>query len=138
MVPATATCRANASRRSPRRDAAQAYRIRRFGQYFLRRFREPPRFGDSLETESLAEIGWVLAGAYGWDRAIIHGRIQRLVRTRNVFVEDVDLVDEALEEYREGRAELADYLILGKARERADELLTFNRKLAKEQGASLL
>lgn len=94
--------------------------------------------GVFVSLVSLAEIGWVLAGAYGWDRAIIHGRIQRLVRTRNVFVEDVDLVDEALEEYREGRAELADYLILGKARERADELLTFNRKLAKEQGASLL
>ena len=32
----------------------------------------------------LAEIGWVLSVAYQWDRATIHDRLSRLVRTRAV------------------------------------------------------
>jgi predicted nucleic-acid-binding protein len=86
----------------------------------------------------LAETAWVLDAGYGWDRATIESRLRRLVRTRNVAVEDTDLVEKALDEYRVGRAEVADYLILGKARQRAGELLTFDKRLAKEQCATLL
>jgi predicted nucleic-acid-binding protein len=86
----------------------------------------------------LAETSWVLAAAYEWDRATIHGRVRRLVRTRNVVIEELELVERALDEYAAGKAELADYLILGKARSAADRLLTFDRKLAREDDAALV
>ena len=86
----------------------------------------------------LAEIGWVLATAYEWDRATIHARVTRLVRTRGLEIEALELVEHALDEYAAGKADLADYLILGKARSVGGELLTFDRKLAREDGATLL
>lgn len=86
----------------------------------------------------LAEVGRVLASAYEWDRATIQSRLQRLVRTRNVYVEELELVEAALDEYAAGKAQLADYVILGVARASSDALLTFDRKLARSPGAQLL
>ena len=86
----------------------------------------------------LAELGWVLAGAYGWDRKTIHGRVLRLLRTRGVAVEELELAEQALSEYAVGKADLADYLILGKARGAGGDLLTFDKKLARESAARLL
>jgi predicted nucleic-acid-binding protein len=86
----------------------------------------------------LAEVGWVLSAAYEWDRATIHARVQRLVRTRNVRVEELELVESALDEYENGKAQLADYLILGTARAVTDALLTFDKKLARSPGVTLL
>ena len=86
----------------------------------------------------LAEIGWVLSAAYAWDRSTIHERVLRLARTRGVVVEELELVEQALGEYASGKAELADYLILGKARTAGGELLTFDKRLAREQAATLI
>jgi predicted nucleic-acid-binding protein len=86
----------------------------------------------------LAEIGWVLSVAYQWDRATIHGRLSRLARTRGVVLEDLELVEAALDRYHEGKAELADYLILGKAHGGGARLLTFDKRLGRETGALLL
>lgn len=86
----------------------------------------------------LAEIGWVLSTAYGWDRATIHGRVSQLVRTRGVEVEELELVEEALAAYAAGKAEIADYLVLARARRAGGPLLTFDRKLGREPGVTLL
>lgn len=86
----------------------------------------------------LAEVGWVLATAYDWDRATIHGRVAQLIRTRGVDVEELELVEEALASYARGKADLADYLILGRARAAGGPLLTFDRKLAREKDVTLL
>jgi predicted nucleic-acid-binding protein len=86
----------------------------------------------------LAEIAWVLSAAYAWDRATIHDRLSRLVRTRGVVFEDLELVEAALEGYRTGKADLPDYLIVGKARSVGAELLTFDKRLARESGVTLL
>ena len=86
----------------------------------------------------LAELGWVLSAAYEWDRATIHTRIQRLVRTRNVRVEELELVESALDEYEAGKAQLTDYLILGVARAASEALLTFDKKLARSPRVTLL
>lgn len=86
----------------------------------------------------LAEIAWVLSAAYEWDRATIHERLSRLVRTRGVTFEDLELVEAALESYRSGRADLADYLILVKAQSAGAGLLTFDRRLSREDGVTLL
>jgi predicted nucleic-acid-binding protein len=86
----------------------------------------------------LAEVGSVLATAYAWDRVTIHSRIQLLVRTRNVRIEQLELVEAALDEYQSGKAQLADYLILGVARATTDTLLTFDKKLGRSPGVTLL
>jgi predicted nucleic-acid-binding protein len=86
----------------------------------------------------LAEVGWVLSIAYQWDRATLHDRLSRLARTRGVVVEDLDLVESALAGFRVGKADLADYLILGKARGGSAQLLTFDKRLGREAGATLL
>lgn len=87
----------------------------------------------------LAELGWVLRSGYGLSRAQVHERLARLVRTRGVFVEAVQVTLDALERYRNGSADLADLLILGRAaQEQATPLLTFDCKLAHEDGAELL
>ena len=64
--------------------------------------------------------------------------MQRLVRTRNVRVEELELVEAALDEYESGKAQLADYLILGVARAHSDSLLTFDKKLARSPAVTLL
>jgi predicted nucleic-acid-binding protein len=88
----------------------------------------------------LAELAWVLGVAYRWDRATLHGRIALLVRTRGVYVEELELVERALGEYEHGKADLADYLILGRARAQSatGSLLTFDKKLSRAKGVSLL
>jgi predicted nucleic-acid-binding protein len=86
----------------------------------------------------LAEIAWVLAAAYEWDRLTIHGRLSRLVRTRGVVFEELEWVEAALERYAAGPADLADYLVLGKATSVGANLLTFDKRLGRAHGARLL
>jgi len=95
--------------------------------------------GVFLSLVVLAEVSWVLASAYEWDRHTIHERLTHLVRTRGVVIEEVELVQRALDDYATGRADLADYLILGKARTAVGRtLLTFDRKLARADDVRLL
>jgi predicted nucleic-acid-binding protein len=54
------------------------------------------------------------------------------------MVEQLELVEHALDDYRAGKAELADYLILQKARAAATGLLTFDKRLARENSVTLL
>lgn len=63
----------------------------------------------------LAEVTWVLSAAYEWDRATIHDRLSRLVRTRGVILEELELVEGALAQPAVGPADFADYLVVGKA-----------------------
>ena len=87
----------------------------------------------------LAEVSWVLNSAYEWDRATIHAQVSRLVRTRGVVVEELELAQAALDAYEHGKAGLADYLILGKARRGpGGALVTFDRRLARDKGVTLL
>ncbi|MBC8073471.1 MAG: PIN domain-containing protein [Deltaproteobacteria bacterium] len=87
----------------------------------------------------LAEVSWVLRAAYAWEPETIHEQVSRLVRTKGVVVEELELVLAALDEYRDGKAGLADYLVLGKARRGPGRaLLTFDRKLARERDVTLL
>lgn len=86
----------------------------------------------------IAELAWVLSAAYEWDRATIHERLSRLVRTRGVVIEELALVEAALDGYQTGKAQLADYLILERARRGEGPLLTFDRKLDREQDVVLL
>jgi predicted nucleic-acid-binding protein len=84
----------------------------------------------------LAEVAWVLSGGYGLERAVIHERLTRLARTRGVFVEDVELVLDALSRYRTSSVDFADLLIISKASsQHALPLFTFDKKLLRQKGA---
>lgn len=86
----------------------------------------------------LAEVAWVLSGAYGWDRATIHARLAILARTRGVMCEELELIEAALEEYRTGKADFADYIIVGRSRRAGATLLSFDKRLARADGVKLL
>ncbi len=87
----------------------------------------------------LAEVSWVLHATYAWDRTTIHAQLSRLVRTGGVVVEELELVQAALEAYASGKAGLADYLILGKARTGpGGALVTFDKNLAREDDVTIL
>jgi predicted nucleic-acid-binding protein len=87
----------------------------------------------------LVELAWVLrAKPYKWTRQTVHARLSRLVGTRGVVVEEGEIAAVALERYGAGQADLADYLILGKAGSVGAELFTFDKRLARESGVRLL
>ena len=95
--------------------------------------------GVFLSLVVIAEVSWVLTATYAWDRPTVHAQLSRLVRTRGVVVEDLELVQAALDAYAKGKAGLADYLILGKARTApGGVLVTFDRKLGREAGVTVL
>ena len=86
----------------------------------------------------LAEIAWILSAAYNWNRSAIHDRLARLIRTRGVFVEELELVESALECFQRGKADFADYLIVETAGSIGAELITFDKRLAREEGVRLI
>ncbi len=78
----------------------------------------------------LAEVTWVLESVYDYDRDQIADAVDAVSATQPFLVESPEVVQQAVDWYREGPADLADYLILAGAEERgARALLTFDRKL---------
>lgn len=67
--------------------------------------------GVYLSDVVLAELGWVLGSSYGYTRTEIGGAIDALVEAREVSFRSLDSVVRALEHYRDGAADLSDYLI---------------------------
>lgn len=85
----------------------------------------------------LAELAWVMEG-YGLTSEQVRERITSLIRTRGVFVAELEAVLEALRRNATGSANLSDYLILTGARASgAATLLTFDKKLAREPDVEL-
>jgi predicted nucleic-acid-binding protein len=83
-----------------------------------------------LSVVVLCEIVWVLRGAYRLGKKSILLALDRILETEGFLVEDRDLVREALEEFRLGRGDFADYAI--GARNRAAgcaDTVTFDRSL---------
>ena len=88
----------------------------------------------------LAEISWVLRAAYRWERSAIVQSLSRLIRTQGVVVEELEIVQRALNLYVVGKAEFSDYLIIERSRasDAGAQLLTFDRNLARTPGVTLL
>jgi predicted nucleic-acid-binding protein len=87
----------------------------------------------------LVETAWVLAQGYKLSRTIVHERLDRLARTRGVTLENPGVMLEALIDYADGAADLADYVIRASASSAgALPVLTFDRKLAREEDVELL
>jgi predicted nucleic-acid-binding protein len=83
----------------------------------------------------LAELGWVLASAYGYDRTQVAAALRGIMNTPPFVVSRRAEVLAAIEAYEKGAADFADYLILSLARsEGCSTLLTFDRRLSKTRG----
>lgn len=59
----------------------------------------------------LCELVWVLEAAYKYSRPEISGLLERMLATRQFEIESKDIVRQAVQDYRRGSADLADYLI---------------------------
>lgn len=83
----------------------------------------------------LCEVAWVMKSACSLPKADIVGVLTKLLSTAQFVVEDPDLASRALDRYRQGKADFADYVIGERARLAGCELVaTFDRKLLKEEG----
>jgi predicted nucleic-acid-binding protein len=103
-------------------------------------FRDMEAEGERLHVSCivLCELCWTLRG-YDCSREDISAVLARLLATGLFDIQDSDLVRYALEEYRQGRGDFADYLI-GWQNRRAGciDTVTFDRKLKKASGFAFL
>ena len=84
------------------------------------------------------ELAWVLKSV-GWTKARIHRTLATLAQQGHVHLDRSAEILAALEAFRTGPADLADYLALHQARSLgAQKLLTCDRKLAKSTGTERL
>jgi len=87
----------------------------------------------------LCELAWVLRAAYRVSKADLLVTLDRVLATSQFVVDDKDLVRAAVEAYRAGRAEFADYLIGEIHREAGcDRTATFDRRLRDSLAFSVL
>ena len=78
----------------------------------------------------LCELVWVLRGAYGCGKEDLLLVLDRILSTVEFSIEDKDLVCRALEDYREGSGDFADYLIGWRNRKSGcEETTTFDLNL---------
>ena len=98
--------------------------------------RENPGF---INRIVLCETVWVLESAYGYSREDIAGVLERVIRTQQFQIENVQSTWTALRMYRSGGADFADCL-LGQTNLEAgsSETVTLDKKAAKAGGLRLL
>jgi predicted nucleic-acid-binding protein len=78
----------------------------------------------------LCELAWVLREAYGHGKGELLKTIDLILATKQFDIGDKDVVRAALESYRAGRADFADYVIgEGHRADGCDETVTFDRRL---------
>ena len=89
--------------------------------------------------EVVMEVGWVLERSYRFARSQVAEALMDLTASDSLVVENSDDVAGAAHRYRQGGAGFSDLMILA-ATERvgATPLHTFDRRLAKMQGAVLM
>lgn len=87
----------------------------------------------------LCELAWVLQSAYKFSRSEICGLLDRLLRTRQLRVEDLPQAWQALAAYRSGKGDFADALLAWTNRDQGCEMTaTFDREAASFGGFRLL
>ena len=89
--------------------------------------------------EVVMEIAWVLERSYGFTRARVAEALMDLTASDSLRVENSDDVAAAAHRYRQGGAGFSDLMILTAAeRAGATPLYTFDRRLARMEGAALV
>jgi len=83
-----------------------------------------------IDVIVLCELVWVLREAYGLDRATVAETLEKVLDTAQLVVAQADLARRALDDYRRGRGDYADYLIGGRNRQSGcSDTVTFDRAL---------
>lgn len=83
----------------------------------------------------MCEAVWVLASVYEFSRPEIADVLGNLLRAESVVFPSTDRLASALDAYRRGKGDFADYLIREQARAHgADAVATFDKALLKEPG----
>lgn len=78
----------------------------------------------------LCELVWVLRGPYALDKAEVVASLERILATAQLEIDQKDLVRAALEDYRTGGGDFADYVIGRRGREAGcGQTATFDRWL---------
>ena len=92
-----------------------------------------------LDDIVLCELVWVLRGAYRFSKPTVASALDKIMSTALFSFDDRDLLRGALEEYREGSGDFADYVI-GRRNIRAgcERTVTFDRSLTDSPSFSLL
>ncbi len=87
----------------------------------------------------LCELVWVLESAYGFQRSKIAEVCEKVLMTKQFEIESKDLTRKAVNYYKEGKADFADYLIgeINK-HEGCEYTYTFDLSLKKQSAFSLL
>ena len=81
---------------------------------------------------ALCEIGWVLAECYEADKARIRAVVEGLLGSRQIIVEEPDLVWSALRVWGKSVADFSDVLIGELSRARGcEKIVTFDKAAAK-------
>lgn len=87
----------------------------------------------------LCELTWVLREAYGRPKADLVKTLDLILATKQFEIGEKDLVREALDAYRTGRGDFADYLIgAGHTHAGCAETVTFDRRLGGASGFRVL
>ncbi len=86
----------------------------------------------------IAELVWVLRFSYRFDKQEIERVVERLLRSRELVLENKEIVSQALIKFRTSRADFADCLIERGGRSAGcQHVLTFD-KIAASSGMRLL
>ena len=80
----------------------------------------------------LLETSWVLESIYGFDRAAWAEVLGELLDDSAFSFDDPARLRRCLRRFSSGKADFADYLILGRAESEALRLRTFDKTLLKE------
>jgi len=87
----------------------------------------------------LCELIWVLESAYGFHRTEIADVCEKILKTRQFEIESKEIVRGAINDYKKGKADFADYLIGRVNRMKGcDSTATFDRSLKNEEGFVVL
>jgi predicted nucleic-acid-binding protein len=97
---------------------------------------EAPGF---ITLVSVVELAWVLGACYELGRAEISEALEGLLHTKELVVDQAQIVWKAVRNYRRSKADLADALIAAAATAAGcDRTVTFDRGAAKHSGMKLL
>ena len=105
-----------------------------------RLFREAGARGETIFVGNLVlcEVCWTLTSAYGFAKPAIVAALQALLDDGAFVIQGRGMVEQALRQYRMGRAGFSDYLIGEVAKqEGAAVTLTFDRRLSRARGFAM-
>jgi predicted nucleic-acid-binding protein len=92
-----------------------------------------------VSQATILEFAWIMKSVRRLDRKTIATTMSRLTMLDSIVVEQADTVDEALQWYRNGKAEFADCLIAASGRAAGcSKTVTFDKIAARDAGMELL